>query len=128
MNRNQTPIHAVHASQAHLQLRQQTLALQEQDDLMNRSPDVGLGSVNDQVRVLRRLVWVVNTSEALDLAGARFRVDTALVRLLRVVKRRGDVYEEEGSESLNGFSRLLSRLLERRDGGNNGGGTSLGKL
>lgn len=95
---------------------------------MNRSPDVGFGSVNYKVGVLRRLVWVVNTSEAFDLARARFRVDTALVCLFRVVERRGDVYEEERSKFLNGLSRLLSRLLERRNGGDDGGGTGLGEL
>jgi hypothetical protein len=109
-------------------LRQQTLALQEQDNLMNSSPDISLGSVDNKVRVFRRLVRVVNTCEALDLACARFRVDTAPVRLLRVVKRRGDVYEEERSVFLNSFSRLLSRLLERCNGRDNGGGTSLGQL
>ena len=112
----------------HLQLCQKTLALQEQDNLVNRCPDIGSGQVHSQISIGRHLVRVVNTGEALDLTSARLGVHATLISLLRVLKRGRDVDEVEGSESLHSLAGRLSRVLERSNGRNDCRGTSLGEL
>ena len=95
---------------------------------MHSRPDVALGEVNSQVSVLGSLVRVVDTSEALDLAGACLGVDTALVGLLAVLERCGDVHEVEGSVLLDEVLGGLAGVLEGSDGRGDDGGAGLGKL
>ena len=107
MQPNPNTIH-VHPKYARLQLCKQTLALQQQHDLVDGRPDVGLRDINDEISLLRRLIWVIDTSEALDLARASLGVDTTLIRLLSMVERCGNVHEVERSVLLDRLLRSLS--------------------
>lgn len=78
-----------------LQLGQQALALKQQDDLVNSRPDVRLGHIDDEVRILRVLIWVIDTSEALNLTSTCLGVYTAPVCLLGMLEGCGNVDEEE---------------------------------
>jgi hypothetical protein len=91
-------------------------------------PDIRLGHIDNEIRLLGRLVWVVDTSEALDLAGARSSINAAAIRLLGVLKRRCNVHEEERSVLLHRVLGRLSGLLEWRNGRDNCRCTSLGEL
>lgn len=85
-------------------------------------------AVNDKIRLGRGLIWVINTSEVLDLAGTGLGVDTSLVGLLAVLEGGGNVYEVEIAVLLNQFAGVLAGLLE---GGNRSGddsGTGPGQL
>lgn len=95
-------------SSPYLQLCQKTLALQEQDNLVNRCPDVGGRQVNSQISVGRHLIWVVNTGETLDLTSTRLGVYATFVGLLGVLERGRDVNEVEGSVSLYSLAGRLS--------------------
>ncbi len=66
---------------------QEALALEKQDDLVHDGAHGLLLAVHDQVRLGGCLVRVVDTGEALDLAGARLLVDPPLVGLLAVLQR-----------------------------------------
>lgn len=95
---------------------------------MHNGADVLLGDVDGEVGLLGSLVGVVDSGEALDLSGAGSGEDAAAVHLLAVLERGGGVDEEEGSRLLHELASLLAGLLERSNGGHNGGGTSLGQL
>jgi hypothetical protein len=95
---------------------------------VHRCPDVGLGDVDHEVGILRGLVWVVNPGEALDLTGTRLGVNTALVSLLGVLERCGNVDKEEGSVLLDCLLGSFSRVRKWRDGCNNRSRTGLGEL
>jgi hypothetical protein len=92
----------------HLQLCQKTLALQEQDNLVNRCPDVGGGQINSQVSIGGHLVRVIDTGETLNLTSARLGVHTTLVSLLGVLERGGNVDEVERSVALDSLAGGLS--------------------
>lgn len=95
---------------------------------MNNASDSLLLDVNDKIWVLRSLIRIIDTGEALDFTASGLGVDAALVGLLGVFERRGDVDEEEGSGSLDGVARHLSALLVGSDGGGDDGGTGLGEF
>lgn len=111
-----------------LQTVQETLALEEQDNLVNNGADRLLLEVDDEVSLGGRLVRVVDTGEALDVAVARLLVDAALVRLLGVLERGGDVHEEEGAGLLDQLASLLAGLVEWRNGRSDDGGAGAGEL
>jgi len=71
-------------------------------------PDVGSRQVDSQVSVGGHLVRVVDTSETLDLTGARLGVYTPLVGLLRMLERGRNVDQVEGSVSLYSLAGCLS--------------------
>ena len=91
-----------------LQLSQQTLALEQKHNLVDRCPDIADGQIDSQVRVGRDLVRVVDTGEALDLTSTCLGVDTALVVLLCPLERGSDVDEVEGAIPLNRLAGSLS--------------------
>ena len=95
---------------------------------MHDGPDGLLGGVDDQVGLGGGLVGVVDAGEALDLAGAGARVDAALVRLLAVFERCGDVDEVEVAVLLDQLAGVLARLLEGGDGRGDDGGAGAGQL
>lgn len=111
-----------------LQLSQQALALKQQDDLVNSCPDICLGGVNNQIRVLGVLVWVVDTSEALDLTSTCLGIDTAPVRLLSVLERCSNVNKEERAVALDSLTSRSAGSLEWRNGRSDSGRTCLGEL
>lgn len=111
-----------------LQTIQQAAALEEQDDLVHDGADVLLGQVNGQIDLLRSLIRVVDTGEALDLAGAGSLVDALAVRLLAVLERRGNVDQEKGTRLFNKLSSVLASILIGRNGGSDDGSTGLGQL
>jgi hypothetical protein len=73
-----------------------------------RCPDIGLRQVDSEVGIGRHLIRVVNTSETLDLTGARLGVYTTLVGLLGMLERGGNVDEVERSVSLYSLAGCLS--------------------
>lgn len=87
-----------------------------------------LGSINNEVGLLRSLVGVIDTGEALDLTAASLLVDTALVGLLAVLEGSVDVDKEEGTGLGNSVTGVLPGVLVRSDGGSNDGGTGAGQL
>jgi hypothetical protein len=115
-------------SPGNLQLRQKSLTLKQQNNLVHRRPDVRLGHINNEIRLLWRLIRIVDTSEALDLSGTCSSINAAAIRLLRVLERRRNVHKEERSVLLHRVLGRLSGLLERRDRRRNRRSTSLGKL
>ena len=127
-NRNAPKIHAYIIS-AHLKV-EETRRLKKEDNLVNSSADSLLAEVDNKVSLLAlgSLVGVVDTSEALDLAGACLGVDTALVGLLAVLEGSGDVDKEEVAELLDDLAGGVTAGLEGRDGSGDDGGAGLGKL
>ncbi|VUC36812.1 unnamed protein product [Clonostachys rosea] len=107
---------------------QETTALEQEDDLVHDGADVLLLQVDNQIGLDGGLVRVVDTGEALDLAGAGLGVDTTAVGLLAVLERGGDVDEEEVAVLLDGLAGLAAGILEGGDGGGDDGGTGLGEL
>jgi hypothetical protein len=95
---------------------------------MHRRPNIAGRQINHQIRLLRVLIRVINTREALDLASARLGINTALIRLLGVLQRRSNVDEVEGSVLLDRLAGSLPVFLERRNGRDNGRGTCFGEL
>lgn len=95
---------------------------------MNDGADALLGGVDHKVGLLRSLIGVVNTSEALDLAAAGTLVDAALVGLLAVLEGSGDVDEEERASLGDNITGVLPGLLVGSDGGSDDGGTGAGQL
>ena len=91
---------------------------------MDSRPHVILAGIHHQIRllILRVLIRIIDTGETLDFARARTSVDPALVRLLAVLQRRGDVNEIETPVLLDQLTRSLARILERRDRGGNDSG------
>lgn len=95
---------------------------------MNNASNSLLLKVDDKIRVLRSLIWIINTGETLDFAASGLGIDTALIGLLSVFERGCDVDEEEGSDGLDGFAGDLSALLIWGDGSSDDGGTGLGEF
>lgn len=95
---------------------------------MNGCPDICLGDVNGEVSLRRLLIRVIHSRKALDLAVARFSVDTTPVGLFRVFERGGNVDQVEATVFLDELASVLAGLFERRDRGSNDGGASLGEL
>merc|ERR1712058_83299 len=115
------------STQSHLKLVKQTLGLEQEHNLVHSRPDVLLAQVDDQVGlpVGRSLVWVVDAGEALDEALASLLVDAALVGLLGVLERGGDVDQVEATVLLHELTSGLARLLEWCDRSSNDGSTGL---
>lgn len=111
-----------------LKLVKKTLRLEEEDNLVDGSSDAGLADVNGELGIARGLVRGVDTSEVLNLTGASLLVDTALVSLLAVLERSGDVNEVEGTVLLDSLAGGLSALGVGSDGGGDNGGTSTGEF
>lgn len=107
-----------------------TRRLKKEDDLVHSSADSLLAKVDNELGLLALggLVRVVNASEALDVTLASGGVDAALVGLLAVLERSGDVDEEEGAELLDDLARGVTAGLEGRDGSGDDGGAGLGQL
>lgn len=80
---------------------------------MHSRPNIRLFDVNDQVRLHRRLVRIVNASEALDLSLSGLGIDASLVCPFAVLQWRRDMHEIERPILLDNLPRLLSLLLER---------------
>jgi hypothetical protein len=119
------------SSYTHQDLKvKKTRRLKQQDNLVHSSPDSLLAKINNKVSLLAlgSLVRVINTSEALDLALASGGVDAALVGLLAVLERGGDVDEEEVAELLDDLAGGVTAGLEGRDGSGDDGGAGLGEL
>ena len=95
---------------------------------MDDTPDIGLLNINSQVGLGWDLVWVVNTSEALDLATAGLLVDAAFVGLLGVFEAGSDMHEVEIAVLLGELSRVLASGLEWGDWCGDNGGTGAGEL
>jgi len=104
-----------------LQTIQQSLALQHQDDLVNSASHASLLEVNGQVGLLGSLIWVVDTSEALDLTVACLGIDTALVGLLGVLEGSSDVDEVEVTILLDDLAGVLASILVWCDWSSNDG-------
>lgn len=112
----------------HLQAVKETVALEEQDNLVHNGSDVLLLKVDNEVRLGRGLIGVINTSEVLDVTTASSSVDALAVSLLTELERSGNVYEEEGSGLLNEVASSLTGILERSNRSGDDSGTSLGQL
>ena len=95
---------------------------------MDNAANSLLGDINSEVSVLRSLIRIINTSEALDLAGAGLGVDTALVGLLTVLQRSVDVDQEEGTVLGNGLTSGLPGVLVGGNGSGDNSSTGLGQL
>ena len=117
-----------HHSLTPLQAIEETIALEQQDDLVHNGADVLLCQIDDQRRLRRFLIRVVNAGETLDLAGARRGVDTTNVVALAVLQRRRNVNQEAGAGLLDHLAGLLTGLLEGRNGRGDDSSTSLGQL
>ena len=78
--------------------------------------------VDHELRRRRRLVGVVDSGEALDLAGERLRVEALDVASRALLDRRRDVHLDERPALLDHRARLLPRLLVGRDRGGEHGG------
>jgi hypothetical protein len=107
---------------------QETLALQNENDLVHNAAHTLLGEVDNEISILRSLVRVINTSEALDLATTSSSVDATLVGLLAVLEGSGDVDQEEGSSLGDGVTGELAGLLVGSNGGGDDSGTGAGEL
>src|SRR5690606_19180282 len=93
-----------------------------QNNLVHDGPHRVLLAVDDQVGLGGRLIGVVNTGEALDVTGAGLLVDAALVRLLAVLERGGDVHEVKVAVLLDELARVLAGVVKGRDRGGDDGG------
>jgi hypothetical protein len=111
-----------------LQLRQQSLTLQQQHNLMHRRPHIRLGHINNQIRLLGLLIRIIHARETLDFARTRLGIHTPTIRLLRMFQRRSDMDEEERAVSLDRLAGRATRGLERRNGCSNGRGTGFGEF
>lgn len=111
-----------------LQTIKQPLALQRQHDLVNNGPHRLLGNVDRQVRFDGVLVGVVDSCEALDLAGAGALVDAALVRLLAVLERCVDPDEVEVAVLFHELPGVLPGGLKGCDRGGDDGRSGAGQL
>lgn len=104
------------------------MALKHQHDLVDNAAHGLLLGVDNQVGLGGVLVRVVHTGEALDLTIAGTRVDAALVRLLAVLERRGDVHQVEVTVLLHRLAGVLAGALEGGDRGGDDGGAGAGQL
>jgi len=95
---------------------------------MHRRPHIARRDIHDKVGLSRRLVGVVNTREALDLAISCLGVNAAPVSLLRVLKRRRNVHEVKATVLLDQLAGRFPAFLERRDRGGNNHRAGLGKF
>ena len=95
---------------------------------MDNAPHGLLLEIDSQIRFSGCLIRVVDAREALDLSPSGLGINAALVSLLAVLERRGDVHEEEGSGAGNGLAGLLSALLVRGNWRGDDSGTGLGEL
>lgn len=120
--------HAKPLKKIHLETIEETLALQEEDDLVDNGAHGLLLAVDGKVGLGGNLIGVVNTGEVLDLASAGLGVDAALVRLLAVLERGGDVHEVEVAVLLDQLAGALAGLLEGGNGSGDNGGTGPGQL
>lgn len=89
-------------------------------------------SVDDEVRPLRRLVHLVNTSDASELSAARPRIYALPIIGLAVLKRCCDVDRVEVAASArsvdDGLFDRVARGFARGDGCCDDGGTGSRKL
>lgn len=95
---------------------------------MHNGAHVLLLEVDNQVGLGGSLIGVIDTREALDLAGTSLLVDALAVRLLAVLEGSSDVDEEEGARLLDEVTGLLAGSLKGGDGGSNDSSAGLGKL
>lgn len=95
---------------------------------MDNAADTLLRDINDEIRVLRSLIGIIDTSEALDLTAVGLGVDPALIRLLAVLEGSRDVDKEEGTGLGNGILGSLAGVLVRGNRSSNDGSTGLGEL
>ena len=107
---------------------QETLALQNEDDLVHNAAHALLREVNNEISLLRSLIGVIDTGETLDLTAASSRVNTTLIGLLTVLERSSDVDQEERTSLRDGITGKLAGLLVGSNRGSDDGGTSAGKL
>lgn len=96
---------------------------------MHNTAHALLGHIDGKVGILRGLIRVIDTGEALDLATTSLGVDPALVSVLTVLERRVDVDEEEGATEVgDGLAGSLTRVLVGGDRGRDDGGTGAGEF
>lgn len=95
---------------------------------MHNGADVLLLEVDNEVRLGRSLVGVIDTGEVLNLAVASGSVDTLAVSLLTVLKGSSNVDKEEGTGLLNEVTGSLASILKGSDRGGDDSGTGLGQL
>lgn len=95
---------------------------------MNNAADALGLDIDGKVGLLGDLVWVIDTSEALDLTASGLGVDATLVGLLAVFERSVDVDEEDGAGGGDCVAGLLSAVLVGSNGGGNDSGTGTGEL
>ena len=107
---------------------EEALGLEHEDDLVDDAAHALLRDINSEIRVLGRLVGVVDTSEALDLAAARLGVDAALVGLLAVLERSVDVDQEERAGLRDGVAGELAGVLVGSNWRGNARGAGAGEL
>jgi hypothetical protein len=84
---------------------------------MNRSSHIALRNINREIRLLGILIWIIDTSEALNLSSTCLSINTTLVSLLGVLERRSHMYKVKASVFFNQLACLITRVLERRDRG-----------
>jgi hypothetical protein len=116
-----------HVSKGLLTL-QEALALQNEDDLVNNAAHALLGEINNEISLLRGLIGVIDTGEALDLTAASSTIDTTLVGLLAVLEGSSDMHQEESTGLGDGVTSKLAGLLVGSNGSGDDGGTGAGKL
>lgn len=95
---------------------------------MNNTSHVGLLGVNSQVSLGWDFIWVIDTSEALDLSAASLLVDTTLISLLSMLEAGCDVDEVKVTVLLDQLSGVLTSSLEWCYWCGNDGSASTGKL
>ena len=95
---------------------------------MNNTSHVGLLNVNSQVSLGWDFIWVINTSEALNLSTTSLLVDTTLIGLFSVLEASSDVDEIKVTVLLDQVSGVLTSSLEWCNRCGNDGGTRAGKL
>ena len=87
--------------------------------------------IHDEICIIRGLVNVVNTREALDFTATSLGIVAAAIVLLTVLDRRRDMHEEEvvGTTPLEDrLARKAARMLIRSDGRRNHSSTCARKL
>jgi len=87
-----------------------------------------LANIHDKGRLDGILIRIVYPSKPLDFAIASTSVYPALVRLLAVLQRRGNMDEVHRPELLNGLLRLGTRVLKWGDGRGDDGSASAGQF
>lgn len=111
-----------------LDIAKVSLLVQQQDDATDNLGNALGGGIDNQLGVLGSLIGIINAGEASDLALLGALVDTIAVPGNALLKRGGDVDEEESSRLLDLLAGLLAGILVGCNGSNNDTGTGLGQL